>query len=286
MLPKDVTYQCPACDAAGSFTHQLAATSVSTCEVCGLVYCAIAPEANSPSAGPSSVQTDEGYTDALISQYGKRRYKYEALASARYREYAALLGCRSFRLLEVGCGVAGLRERFVALGVQYTGIDIDPRVIDAARRFGAEDRQALLSDFLEFDVPDGSFDVVCASQVLEHIRAPRSFVEKAYRVLARGGVLHCDVPNHNGLAGWLSKAMPVTSVRFGGIVYPHHSYAYTEQSLSRLLSGHFQVETRLVTPLHATWGQAVVPSLMQMAYYGASRMVGAPSIVVAIGTAR
>jgi SAM-dependent methyltransferase len=68
------------------------------------------------------------------------------------------------------------RELFVANG-------IDPRRI-----------VNVSDDTLPF--PDGSFDVVYASNVLEHTRNPSRVIEEAIRVLRPGGLFHAEVPNY------------------------------------------------------------------------------------------
>lgn len=277
--------KCPACGGNGSVRHRLQETRVAACSDCLLLFCDRLPGEGAKSAGPNSVQTDEDYTAGLIADDPIRRARYRQLAGARHMEYARRLGRSSFRLLEIGCGSAGLRERFVELGVTYAGIDIDPRVVAAARAGGAG-ASVQRSDFLEMPESDEEYDVICASQVLEHIRRPVAFVEKVHRLLAPGGVFHCDVPNHNALAGWPSRLIPWTRRRFGGITYPHHSFSYTSSALRNRLEGLFDVEVFEAAPDEDIWGQAAAPSLIQRLYFGMSRALRARSMLVALGAAR
>jgi hypothetical protein len=65
-------------------------------------------------------------------------------------------------------------------------------------------------------------------------------------LLAPNGIVVCDVPNHNSLAGAISKIFSKDSNRFGGIDLPHHAFSYTAKSLRQLFEKHFQV-TDLLT---------------------------------------
>ena len=93
------------------------------------------------------------------------------------------------RLLDVGCGGAWLGDHFD----HYTGIDVSPDAVDAARSQG---RQALLVDGdepLPFD--EGSFDGVVLKDVLEHVGDPVFLVREVRRVLRPGGTVFASSPD-------------------------------------------------------------------------------------------
>jgi 2-polyprenyl-3-methyl-5-hydroxy-6-metoxy-1,4-benzoquinol methylase len=72
---------------------------------------------------------------ALIRDSPGRFDRYRALANTRYDHYSKVLARANFSLLEVGCGDAGMAAEMGAHGVDYQGIDIDPR---RSRRHGPE----------------------------------------------------------------------------------------------------------------------------------------------------
>ena len=102
------------------------------------------------------------------------------------------------RLLDLGCGpgtiTADLAER-VAPG-EVVGVDPSAKVIDRARA-NVADRPGGAPAGLRFEVgdgyhlahDDGSFDVVHAHQVLQHLTDPVAALREARRVLAPGGLL-------------------------------------------------------------------------------------------------
>ncbi|GGO90627.1 class I SAM-dependent methyltransferase [Wenjunlia tyrosinilytica] len=98
-------------------------------------------------------------------------------------------------LLDVGCGpgtiTADLAER-VAPG-RVTAADASPEVLEHARRTVAE-RGLGNVDFAEVDVheldfADGTFDVVHAHQVLQHVTDPVKALREMRRVCRPGGVV-------------------------------------------------------------------------------------------------
>ena len=93
------------------------------------------------------------------------------------------------RLLDVGCGGAWLGDHFD----NYTGIDVSPEAVEAARSRG---RQVLLvngDEPLPFD--EGNFDGVVLKDVLEHVAEPVALVREVRRVLRPGGRVFASSPD-------------------------------------------------------------------------------------------
>ena len=252
--------------------------TVVRCAGCGLVFCDPLPRIASKSSGESSILTEEAFTAQMIRDSPGSSDRYRVLANARYRHYSATLGRTSFRMLEVGCGEAGMAAEMRAHGVDYQGIDIDPRPIEAARSRGIG--SCRVGDVMSYD-ENATYDVIFMSQVLEHITRPRELLGKLAALLKPDGILHLDVPNHNGLAGLPSRVLGGLSGRFGAIEWPHHAIAYDRRSLVELLDHRFVVHAFTATPDDRLWGQAVVPAIPARLYYAATRDVRARSLLVA-----
>ncbi|MFI0357964.1 methyltransferase domain-containing protein [Actinomadura sp. 9N407] len=96
-------------------------------------------------------------------------------------------------LLDVGCGpgtiTAGLAER-VAPG-PVTGIDSSADVLDEARRTtgGLTNVEFSAADVHALDFPDGTFDIVHAHQVLQHVPDPVQALREMRRVCRPGGIV-------------------------------------------------------------------------------------------------
>ncbi|MEU6059195.1 methyltransferase domain-containing protein [Streptomyces sp. NPDC047097] len=101
------------------------------------------------------------------------------------------------RVLDVGCGPGTITADLAALvapGGWVTGVDAADRVLEQAR---AEVRARGLEEAVDFRVadvhalpfPDGSFDVVHAHQVLQHVGDPVRALAEMRRVCRPGGVV-------------------------------------------------------------------------------------------------
>ena len=89
-------------------------------------------------------------------------------------------------ILDVGCGTKPYRS--LVRATRYVGLDYDT---PAQRKAGTAD---LFYDGGRFPLPDGSFDGVLCTQVLEHVFNPEEFLREIGRVLRPGGVLVLTVP--------------------------------------------------------------------------------------------
>jgi 2-polyprenyl-3-methyl-5-hydroxy-6-metoxy-1,4-benzoquinol methylase len=106
-------------------------------------------------------------------------------------------------LLEVGCGTAPLALAAAARGCEVTATDISMRWVVLARKrvadTGAERIALVCSSAEQAPFPEGSFDVVVASDVIEHAASQRDFVAGCARMLKPGGILFLATPNRFSL---------------------------------------------------------------------------------------
>lgn len=93
--------------------------------------------------------------------------------AAEARRAAADYG--GFRVLDVGCGIKPYYPYFREHATEYVGVDIENPAADLEGAVEA------------LPVPDGSFDVVLCTQVLEHAADPDLAVRELWRVTAPGG---------------------------------------------------------------------------------------------------
>lgn len=95
------------------------------------------------------------------------------------------------RALELGPGPQSPTTRFLAeLCGAVDGLDLDPDI-----RSNPDLRQAIVYDGARWPIPDGSYDLICADFVLEHLQDPGGTLREAARVLSPGGVLFFRTPN-------------------------------------------------------------------------------------------
>ncbi len=100
------------------------------------------------------------------------------------------------RVLDAGCGTGHNLLEFGMLG-SATGVDSSPEAIEFCRRRGIEAVREAPIEALPFE--DGSFDLILATDVLEHLRDDRAALRELRRVAAPGGRLLTTVPAYRWL---------------------------------------------------------------------------------------
>lgn len=103
-------------------------------------------------------------------------------------------------ILDAGCGTGGHLGRYSRID-SATGVDPSPEAVAFCRErgFGSVERAGLES--LPF--ADGGFDLVAATDVLEHVAEERRALDELRRVAAPGGALLLTVPAYEWL--WTSE---------------------------------------------------------------------------------
>jgi 2-polyprenyl-6-hydroxyphenyl methylase / 3-demethylubiquinone-9 3-methyltransferase len=105
---------------------------------------------------------------------------------------------RGKKVLDVGCGGGILAEEFARLGCQVMGIDPSASSLATARAHAQQagldiDYRVGAGEDLPF--ADESFEVVCSSDVLEHVRDLEKVISEIARVLKQDGVFLYDTIN-------------------------------------------------------------------------------------------
>jgi len=100
---------------------------------------------------------------------------------------------KGVKILEIGCSGGPLIESLVAEGYRDTyGIDVSKEAVQRCREKGLGN--VVKMDGAETSFDDEAFDVIIASDVLEHIRDDGTAVAEWKRIVKRGGFLICFVP--------------------------------------------------------------------------------------------
>jgi SAM-dependent methyltransferase len=137
------------------------------------------------------------YTFAKEIKSKKDPLKYLARSeSTYYPVYDYLKDKKGLSVLEVGCGYGYLSYALDSEGFKVLGIDISSRAIDFAKKnFGAFFQTTQL-DQLE-NITKEKFDVIIATEVLEHIVDPRNFIVKCKGFLKKNGCIIITTPNRD-----------------------------------------------------------------------------------------
>jgi 2-polyprenyl-6-hydroxyphenyl methylase/3-demethylubiquinone-9 3-methyltransferase len=107
------------------------------------------------------------------------------------------------RVLDVGCGAGFLCNDLALRGRAVTGIDLAADALAVAHAHDASGRVRYVEgDATALPFEDGSFEAVCAMDLLEHVESPERVITEASRVLAPGGLFFFHTFNRNFLS-WL-----------------------------------------------------------------------------------
>lgn len=147
------------------------------------------------------------------------------------RDRKAAGGHSPLRVLDAGCGdgvLLGLLSGLPEL-VLY-GLDYNPLRAERVRQRVPEST-ILVADLGVLPFRDACFDLVFASQVLEHIPDDLSVLEQLARVTHRGGWIVLGVPNEGCVMGRLRNYVIQRAI----LSTTDHVHFYTEQSVEDLI---------------------------------------------------
>jgi ubiquinone/menaquinone biosynthesis C-methylase UbiE len=133
------------------------------------------------------------------------------------------------RVLDLGCGQGDFTRVVGEAGAEVVGADVAEAALARARarHRGVEFVLVAVDGPLPF--PDGAFDLVWASEVIEHIADTARWLSEVRRVLTPGGRLLMTTPSHGRLR------LLVGGVERFSEPLGDHLHLYTERSLRRVL---------------------------------------------------
>ena len=147
------------------------------------------------------------------------------------------------RFLSVGCGDGLELEVARAAGWEVEGYDVDPTAVNrVAKQIDAEIHTG---SFCDLPLPEGQYDCVYMDQVLEHLKDPVSYVEKAQGLLTPGGLLYIGVPNIMSISNyWKTVSGRIGLQRRRGRHYDlcKHLFYFSPSVLGRLMAGRFEFD--------------------------------------------
>jgi 2-polyprenyl-6-hydroxyphenyl methylase/3-demethylubiquinone-9 3-methyltransferase len=140
---------------------------------------------------PVRPRNDPRQYDDLAGQWWHPRGDFAMLSwisKARTRHIPPAYGPGA-TLLDVACGAGLLAPHLAHSGYRHVGIDLSPTAITQARDHGVA---CVRGDVVQLPFRDGSFDVVVAGEILEHVSDMPAVVAEVCRVLRAGGTLVID----------------------------------------------------------------------------------------------
>ena len=127
-----------------------------------------------------------GYHPAIVGSYTRRTAENSAAFLLRYLRPDA-------EVLDVGCGPGTITLGLARRAGRVVGLDISPEMVEASSALAAREGVANVSfeagPAYELPFDGGSFDVVYAHQLLQHLADPVAALREFRRVLRPGGLV-------------------------------------------------------------------------------------------------
>ncbi len=207
------------------------------CSKCGHVY--VDPRVSDEAL---SLLYDERYYkgegfDRTIDYAGPpSAYKRSEVSAVCETIKAATGDLRRLRWLDFGCGAGYLLEALLENCVEALGFDDSPA---AWRR--CKEKQLPVATQPEIEALAGTFDVVSAVEVIEHVPDPRSFLRYLRSFLKPGGLAYVQTGNWN-----VVSKLPKTPY----IMPEGHIHYFTPLELKRLF---FEVGLSCAPTFNRSW---------------------------------
>jgi 2-polyprenyl-3-methyl-5-hydroxy-6-metoxy-1,4-benzoquinol methylase len=173
------------------------------------------------------------YTLLQESELARRHFaELKRMTASKYLELIGRYrGQSGGRLLEIGCGSGDLLDVASSMGYQVTGVEYSPHSCAEARerlRRGGVAGEIIQGEIGAVADRVGRYDVCVLSDVIEHVRDPRAFLQQIYLLLGPGGVVFIATPT---LDSWSAKFMKSRWMEFKA----EHLHYFDQNTLHSLL---------------------------------------------------
>ena len=152
---------------------------------------------------------------------------------------------RGFQVLDIGCGSGGSESVIQQSGGKWVGLDVNPECVQAFERRGFPCLYGTPESIC--DAPGSRYDMILASQVIEHSHAPGDFLKACHKLLKPTGTMVLSTPNAD------SRFRKRYALNWINWHCPYHPVIFSPSGLKSLAeSSGFSVRS-LETTTPATW---------------------------------
>ena len=168
----------------------------------------------------------------IIKKHYQQKAPYYGMPLSRMNKILELMGknLKGKRVLDVGCSTGYFGREIEKYGAKVTGVDISEPAIKKAKKILSA---AVTVDLNEQKLPfkSKSFDIVVASELIEHLFRPTIFIKDAHRVLKNDGNLIVTTPNLLYWANRLKFLLGNFNYEKEGVFDEGHIHFYTFKTL-------------------------------------------------------
>jgi len=147
---------------------------------------------------------------------------------------------RKMKILDVGCGTGNNSFYMQNLGHEMTGCDISNVALKKYWHRHHEAVQCNLNQGIPFS--EKCFDMVFASEVIEHLYDPLLFAAECFRILKPGGMLLISTPNS---AFWIYRLFALFGKTLSDLQHPGHIRFFSRAFLIGIMDQAGFSETRM-----------------------------------------
>ncbi len=220
---------CPNCDSSPArsvFTIR-PGNRVLECTGCKLQFAEVYPEYEKADA---EIYSYEYFRDAVEKNPRRERVFAELLV-----ELESVLNGKG-RLLDIGAGEGTLIKVANERGWEAEGTELSSVMIKYIREdLGFTIHQGILEDI---SLPAASFDAIVLNHVLEHVKNPKTTLEKVGELLRPDGLVRIEIPNLASLSSHLKSCQSKMRLKKNPWKHystDHHFWFFTPVSLTRTL---------------------------------------------------
>jgi SAM-dependent methyltransferase len=131
------------------------------------------------------------------------------------------------RLLDIGFGAGSLLRAAGRARWTVSGVEVSQTAARHVDQFGFD---IFCGELADAQYPDGYFDVVTASEVLEHVPEPRALVREIARIVRPGGLLWATTPHGRGISS------RILGMQWSVIMPPEHLQLFSVGSIRALFA--------------------------------------------------
>lgn len=207
--------QCPSCENPnGKAKGTKNDFQVYQCLDCGTLFSDRLPQTD------ESEDYDSYYTEANLEVpkfiYQRLRDLFGSFSSYR----------QTNRWLDIGFGAGTLMKVAAELGWEVHGVEVSKPAIEQARERGFK---VFHGELNEAGYDDDFFDVITASEILEHLYEPQELINEVCRILRPGGLFWGTTPSAKGITPRL------LGIDWTVIAPPEHIQLFSKKGMRGML---------------------------------------------------